>query len=232
MSPNSSNIASRFQSALMMDSQSLSSGSSSRDQREKVDMSAAHAFIREWLDGLGSDNEYSIQMPDLDETIDAATVEEGDNGVALPNKRDYTKIVFESASYLWLTAAVKRELSLAPVPGQEGTLGNVYNKVLRSLEAGRKEVSSRRPSERFTLHLTADWNPAAFLRQQFAGSTEPLGTLLARTITLTGSATDAQALPCEVYIRQTWPASGSCLLPILKRALDSGGECEGKRAAR
>jgi len=36
--------------------------------------------------------------------------------------------------------------------------------------------------------------------------------LIARTITLTGSATDAQALPCEMYLRQTWPASGSNIL--------------------
>jgi hypothetical protein len=194
-------------------------------------MPSVHAFIRGWLDRLGTDNESSSQMQDPDEGSDVVVVDEGESDVALPSKREYTKLVFESAAYLWLTAALQREISLAPVPGQDAICGKVYSEVIRSLEGGRKEVSSRRPSERFTLHLTANWNPAAFLRHQFPDSAKPLGQLLAESITLTGSATDAQALPCEMYISQTWPASGPCLLSLLKRALDLGGKCEGERSA-
>ncbi|KAK4452767.1 hypothetical protein QBC34DRAFT_345840 [Podospora aff. communis PSN243] len=216
-------IASRFQYALTMDSQSHRSGSSG-NRRERVDLSTVHAFIRRWLDGLGNYDENSFQMPSLDESLDAA---EGDNDVTLPDKGEYNRIVFESAAYLWLTAALKRELSLAPVPSQEAICGKVYHDVLSCLERGRKEVSSRRPSERFTLHLSADWNPVAFLRQEFTDSAEPLGKLLTETLTLTGSATDAQVLPCEMYVRQTWPAFGPSLLPLLQRALHSGGEQQG-----
>ena len=177
-----------------------------------------HAFIRGWLDGLGGDTEHpndphaecSFPMPDLDD-------ENGGNELVLPNKRDYTKIVFESAAYLWLTASLKRELSLAPVPGQEEACGRIYSEVVRHLETGRREVSSHRPSERYVCYLVADWSPIAFLTQQFGDSSEPPGQTFARTITLTGSATDAQAATCEMYVRQTWPASGPGLLSIFKR---------------
>jgi hypothetical protein len=230
-----SNITSRFQSALTMDSQSCVSGSS-RGQVESVDRSAVYLFVRKWLDNLGSDAEHQnseeqpLPMPDLDASFNPADAGEGEEDVPLPNKCDYTKTVFESVAYRWLIASLKKELSLAPIPGQEGICNAIYSNVLRRLEVGRKAVSSKRGSETFTIHLEADWNPTAFLRRQFSGSTEPLSQLLAKTITLTGSATDAQALPCEMYIHQTWPVSGPCLLPILKRALSSRGGAEGKKA--
>lgn len=103
-------------------------------------MSTVHAFIRGWLDGLGNDSiDHPLQTPDLDEGFDAFTAagEGDDDVVALPNKGDYTKIVFESGAYLWLTAAVKRELSLARVPGQERTCGGIHAQVVHHLEAGR-----------------------------------------------------------------------------------------------
>lgn len=47
------------------------------------------------------------------------------------------------------------------------------------------------------------------------GAYRRLGTV----ITLTGSAIDAQAVTCEQYMRQTWPASGIDTLQAVERAL-------------
>jgi len=232
-----SNIASRFQSALTLESQSCDSGSS-RTQKERVDKSAVYSFIQGWLDGLGSSDECQngvddpFPMPGLDHGFENVNAYGVDDKIPLPNRHDYAKIVFESVAYRWLTASVKTELSLAPVSGQGEICGRIYSEVLRCLEAGRNAVRRRRLCERLTLHLKAGWDLRAFLRQQFSHSTEPFGQLLAKTITLTGSATDAQALPCEMYIRQTWPVSGPCLLSIINGALSSGGECEGRFTCR
>jgi len=72
-------------------------------------------------------------------------------------KRDYTKIIFESSAYLWLTASIRRELTLAPVPGQEKSCTSIYSALIRYLDVGDRAVSNRRPSDRHMVHLTADW---------------------------------------------------------------------------
>lgn len=220
-----SNIASGVRHALAADCRSNDSGISG-DKKERVDMSTVHTFIRSWLDGLGTDTEHpSDDDPHAEDPPPKAGIgnEDEDRDLLLSNK-EYTKIVFESPAYLWLTASVKRVLSLAPVPGQETVLGKTYTEVLSCLDTRHRKVSSRNAPEAITAYLAADWDPVAFLRHQFGESAIPLG----RTITLTGSATDAQALPCGMYMRQTWPASGPGLLRILQRGLDLGDRGEGK----
>jgi hypothetical protein len=219
---------SRVQHALARDCQSCQSGGL-RDQRERVDALSVNAFIHGWLEGLDANSEppNNLRSESPVPTLDFDD-EEGDDNELLPNKRDYTKMVFESSAYLWLTASIRQELALALVPSQEKSCTSVYSEVIRYLDAGHKAVSSRRPSDRHLMHLTADWNLITFLAQQFGHSTAPYGELVAQTITLTGSETDAQAVPCEMYIRQTWPVSGPCLLLLVNRALYSGGEGEGE----
>jgi hypothetical protein len=222
---------SRVQHALATDCRSCQSGGS-RDQWERVDVLSVNTFIHGWLEGLETNSEQPNSLPsespvpNLD--LDA---EEGNDNELLPNKRDYAKIVFESSAYLWLTSSIRRELALALLPSQENSCTSVYSEVIRYLDDERKAaVSSRRPSDRHLMRLTADWNVIAFLARQFSHSTAPYGDLVAQTITLTGSETDAQAVPCEMYVRQTWPVSGPCLLLLVKRALCSGGKGEGEHA--
>ncbi len=193
-------------------------------------MSAMYASIQAWLAGLGHDREdthHQNSTSNTSESDEEVEEEDDDDDPPLPNANNYTKIVFNSVAYRWLTVSLKRIISLSPVPGQEETSGQIYTQTMQGLEASRKAVSARRASQRCSLVLGAPWDPRSFLRQQFPNSAESLGTLLARTITLTGSATDAQALPCEVYLRQTWPASGPNLLSILKHAMDTDGRGEG-----
>ncbi|KAK3944432.1 hypothetical protein QBC46DRAFT_404341 [Diplogelasinospora grovesii] len=51
-----------------------------------------------------------------------------------------------------------------------------------------------------------------------------IATVIADVITLTGSSTDAQALTCEQYLRQTWPATGGHFLRALQGVLRDRAE--------
>jgi hypothetical protein len=143
-----------------------------------MDTSTVHNSIQAWLAGLGGsvecrpEEDVSFSVPDQNDNGDSMDNAGGwDDLPTLPDQHDYGRTVFQSVAYRWLTASLKRELSLALVPGQDGACFDVF----RRLEGGRKEVSTRRPSERITLDLRVDWNPRVFLRQQFGHSAEPLG---------------------------------------------------------
>lgn len=199
-----SEIASRFKSVLTPGSQ-VSELRTSNIPRNKADPRA----VRSWLEGLDDKGEHHDQsLPTLDTTT------------SIENS-------FESAVYRWLTESLRKELLLAPVHSQERS-GSLRSQVVQHLCSATKiRVSSKRPSDILMLKLRVDWHPATFLREEFSISQGSLGQLLGKTITLTGSATDAQALPCESYLRQTWPASGPDVLALLGRALDSDDGVEG-----
>ena len=74
--------------------------------------------------------------------------------------------------------------------------------------------------------FTADWNPTEFLCQQF-GSQCDISRLLGEVLTFTGTATDAQILPCSEYLDQTWPTTGLAFLELLRKALVSDGAVAG-----
>lgn len=52
-----------------------------------------------------------------------------------------------------------------------------------------------------------DWDPLAFLEQQSYNGILDLG----RAITITGSASDAQAVTTTEYLIQTWPTGGKIM---------------------
>jgi hypothetical protein len=46
--------------------------------------------------------------------------------------------------------------------------------------------------------------------------------VVAKVITLTGSAMDAQALTCEQYLCQTWPSAGEYIIRLVKDVVRGG----------
>jgi len=96
-------------------------------------------------------------------------------------------------------------------------MGTVRAKILSLLPESR-HVSRKVESETFKAHFTAEWGLASFLDEQYQGQASP-EELLAKVITLTGSTSDTQALPCSEYLRQTWPWSGERVLRAVSRAL-------------
>jgi len=201
------------------------------EPRPTTAMADISSQIWTWLGGLGDNQQVSSPChddhggdgPDDNREDDV----EEDVAPSLPNKRDYHRVIFDSVAYQWLTASLSKEILLAVVPSQYDVCGGIRSKILSCLEGKSRAVSSHRASERHILDIKFDWHPKDFLRGQF-GPADSLGQLLGRVITLTGSTTDAQALPCEAYLCQTWPVSGPAVFGLLKTALESGSHTSGK----
>ncbi len=68
----------------------------------------------------------------------------------------------------------------------------------------------------------ADWDPCAFFRDQGYGE-EPRRAV-ETALTLTGVATNAEALGCSDYLRRTWPQSGQDFLDLLRSVVSSGAQ--------
>ena len=201
----------------------MSNSGDSTERKEKIDVSVLDSFIRSWLDGLrgGGNNEHP-EVPNSHQSYDRLpnAKENDDNSSLLPGKQAYVKIISQFVAYRWLIASLKRDLLPAPVPCQRETCGRIFSEH-RDLYGSHKTLSSRRLPDTHFLSLLASWDAKASLRSQFDDWKQPHGQLLAQTITLTGSASDAQATPCEKYTRQMWPALGPNLLSLLVRVLDT-----------
>ncbi|KAM0427797.1 hypothetical protein ACHAPT_007254 [Fusarium lateritium] len=145
----------------------------------------------------------------------------------MPDKRGYRDAVFNSVAYRWLTAALVKMLTMSLV-SEEDVCANLRQEIHDSLSR-RRTVSSRLPSKRHAMNFTVEWDPKLFLREQFPQQSHT-GRLFGQTLTLTGSLTDAQALPCAEYLLQIWPTTGPIVLEVLKTALVSGTAVAGELA--
>lgn len=128
----------------------------------------------------------------------------------------YRELVTRTSAYCWLLAAMRRELTLI---NQEGDiLDNIHKEISRTLPVASKFSIQRQP-DAVTLLFMLDWDPAAFiLKQEYS---EDPTMAMERAITLTGSLTDAQALSCIQYMRQTWPSNGEYTLRLMQKLMDS-----------
>ncbi|KAF5625645.1 Pfs domain protein [Fusarium sp. NRRL 52700] len=143
---------------------------------------------------------------------------------SLLDQKGYREAVFKSVAFKWLVDDLARSMTLQTIEEDAGV------RLRRDISGYLKNdqyISKRKASKRYTMIFSANWNPCEYLREQFE---EPydLGRLLGETITLTGSITDAQALPCAEYLRQTWPHSGLILLDLLRFSLISGKNVSGQ----
>ncbi|KAM0287156.1 hypothetical protein ACHAO9_007916 [Fusarium lateritium] len=140
------------------------------------------------------------------------------------DQKGYREAIFNSVAYRWLVDALVKVLTMEAIQEDFG-LG-LRREISRYLELDRS-ISKSEASKQYTTVFVANWNPAAYLREQFEEPCD-LERLLGETITLTGSATDAQALPCTAYLHQAWPATGITLLSLLRAALVSGKNVSGQ----
>ncbi|KAJ4258805.1 hypothetical protein NW762_007892 [Fusarium torreyae] len=168
--------------------------------------------INQWLQDLGDEDNMGT---DLQNTSAGEDIEEQPSVL---DKRGYRDAVFSSVAYRWLMAALLKTLALAPVD-TEDFCTQIQQNVSKCFEQHRS-VSSREASKRYTMAFSVDWDPVTFLHEQFEDYSD-IERLLGETLTLTGSITDAQALPCAEYLLQTWPTIGPTLLELMKAALTS-----------
>ncbi|KAH7178089.1 hypothetical protein DER46DRAFT_675775 [Fusarium sp. MPI-SDFR-AT-0072] len=110
------------------------------------------------------------------------------------DQKGYHETVFKSIAFKWLVDSLVKSMTLQTIEGDAGV--RLRRDISRHLE-NDQYISKRKASKRYTVTFSANWNPDAYLREQFE---EPydLGRLLGETITLAGSITDAQALPCQL----------------------------------
>jgi len=137
-------------------------------------------------------------------------------------------LVFNSVAYRWLVACLIQKLTLEVVNGNLDVRSRIHQDIYDVFEHSRY-VGEQKASERCQMYFATDWNPTEFLTEQF-GSQCDIGRLLGESLTLTGTATDAQILPCSEYLSQTWPTTGPKFLELLKKALVSGEVASGMLA--
>lgn len=73
----------------------------------------------------------------------------------------------------------------------------------------------------YSVVLRVHWDLRDFVSQEL-DTTDQISDM----ITLTGTLSQAQALTCEAYMRQTWPQSGSQMLEAVKHVLINEKSCK------
>lgn len=186
-----------------------------QNEATKQDVTRTHDNGSKGMPGLDPEMEY----PGLEEVV--VEEEEEEEQPSPPDNRVYRDAVFNSVAYSWLTAALVKTLTMAPVE-QDDICANLREKIQASLGRTRT-VSSHSPSKRHAMAFTAEWDPKLFLSEQFPDESD-MRRLFRQVLTLTGSTTDAQVLPCAEYLLQTWPTTGPTILEIVEDALATGRE--------
>ncbi|KAH7182393.1 uncharacterized protein B0J16DRAFT_400600 [Fusarium flagelliforme] len=138
----------------------------------------------------------------------------------------YREFILNSVAYKWLVARLSRKLALDVVDVNLDVPSSIHQEVLDCYE-NSGHGGMKRPSQQYKMTFSALWNPIEFLNQQF-GTQCDIGRLLGEILTLTGTATDAQILPCSEYLNQTWPTTGLAFLELLRKALVSQDPVSGK----
>jgi hypothetical protein len=176
------------------------------------------------LEESGGIRSLASEGPDEPLGIPIANSERSETSVEetpdLPQLRIYREFLASSSAYQWLVDSLRREINLAHV--EPNCMETIRQSIIQALPNART-VSRKVPADTFSVLVEMDWNVKEFLRSQDYGVPEVQA--LRRALTITGSAVDAQALPCAEYLRQTWPTTASSFLELLEAMLidDSQG---------
>ena len=136
----------------------------------------------------------------------------------------YRTLIPKTSAYQWLLSIMRKNLTL--IVEQKNILGSIHKEISEVLPPISK-FSIKREADSLNLLYVLNWDPKTFLAgQEYAEE----GTVaMERAITLTGTLTNAQALPCLQYLRQTWPTNGEDILRLMQQLLESkcGGVVRG-----
>lgn len=194
---------------------------------DQVDDEQTSVRISEWLVGVDAPTatpDAPGPSPHVEVTVENLHV---DDEVILPDKHGYRQVVFDSAPYKALLSRLAREISLTPLV-EGDAMDVIRSQILKTLPE-RRHVSRYVESETFTMVFNATWDLAEFLITQYETSYQP-ENVLGKVITLTGSISDAQALPCSEYLSQTWPATGHHVLEVISRSFQIDKQVTSKRS--
>jgi hypothetical protein len=141
---------------------------------------------------------------------------EASTETAMEYRSTYQKFIYKSPAYQWLLASLCRELILAST--HPNTRDTIRHKIL-SILPHYPRISRKRPAAALRIRFALNWDPRQFVETQ--GHKEQLDDVIERSITLTGSTKDAQALTCKEYLCQVWPASGEDIMELVKKIVSS-----------
>ncbi|KAF2494968.1 hypothetical protein BU16DRAFT_462498 [Lophium mytilinum] len=136
---------------------------------------------------------------------------EKDDDEAMPASDQYRDLLRETSAYKWLVATLRREATLSR--GTPDLMEAIREEIFSALPSAPK-VSRRQPSQPYKATFELDWDPWEFVKEQ--QYSETIEKALENAVTLTGCPNDAQALTTKAYLRQTWPATGSQVMQLVK----------------
>ncbi|KAI2606644.1 hypothetical protein GGR54DRAFT_652332 [Hypoxylon sp. NC1633] len=182
-----------------------------------------------WTGGIEKGRDEGNASMDLDDIMNLWDSKENVSGdddydeKDIPNLASYREVLTKASSYKWLLSSIRAQGTLY-VPGPDTATSHVGNRIIEA--AGRPGKLSRKETHELQMQFTVAWNPFLFMREQYY--THLPAEVLAHAITLTGHDNNIQAATCENYVQQTWPATGSYLLELLRKTIQCEvGNCDG-----
>jgi hypothetical protein len=161
------------------------------------------------------DVEEDVPEPGYPESFDNGDIDaEAFTSATIAGLKDYTRIISNDPGYVWFLDRLRREIMFSKPA--DCAMESIRDMILGSIP--RANRISRKSSVRgVEVVYSVDWSPAVYLDEQ--DYAEPGSLAFAKAITLTESFTDAQALSCGDYLRQTWPHTGNGVLKLIERLL-------------
>lgn len=138
-----------------------------------------------------------------------------DGALEPPIYQEVRPFLLDGPAYQWL---VENARSSAFLTERKGTILETITCNIDAALSSMRTPKSQRPQV-FQVIFDVDWDLPGFLRSQEYETTWDIA--VERAITVTGSSSNAQALSCMDYMRQTWPSSGCEVVRVLQRAVVS-----------
>jgi len=118
---------------------------------------------------------------------------------------------------MWLLASLRTDVALAQANSNIDCMADIRSTTLNSINIS-KEITRRSPGQTFKILVDIDWDCFRFIQESYSdGKIDAVD----KTLTITGSAEDAQCLPSAEYIAQTWPGTQQAFLSAVKALLGS-----------
>ncbi|KAI0102591.1 hypothetical protein GGR51DRAFT_287398 [Nemania sp. FL0031] len=129
------------------------------------------------------------------------------------------KVIIEDPAYVWMIARLRREI-LLDIPVHYISLhSRLFHITEDPIGQPNPHESGMKGPKSVKVTFTTRWDIMGFLRQQ--NYSTPHSEAIANAVTLTGTATNAQALSCRQYLEQTWPLTGTQVLKLIQNSLST-----------
>ena len=138
-----------------------------------------------------------------------------------PRNSAFYKLVSRSRAFIWLQDRIRKLVDLTYIESATNAIANAIVKQIPHQYGAAWGISP----ECCWFEIRVNWDLSTFVREQTTvkeRGAEEAETIslehIEHTITITESATNAQALTCGEYLEQIWPRYGTTILQLIKLA--------------